>query len=411
MCMKTGQWVCERCEVHKAGLENDLKFLPKDLMLGLDSVPVRVIKKEEGPPVYHEQFPEEEWRHSGFLDACEWANFSSSWLSLPHISTFLKDLCSDPKKFLGRKSDVNEWRLRIGSISQYYSITRTGCSEGMFLKFPGLEKKHYRSGFARLALRSSDPKSIHALVVKLSEAMIKAFTPTDEKDGARFLHSNLHDMAQYGWRYTDAKLALQNLEKTISLNVEPPRVRAQKRRAEGIPAVDVTSDIFKSVKELNCYTRANIHKLQHQQIVGQKSLADLHRKCDTIIALLGQRPNVPVAAAAQVIQYNDKPPSVQGAAGSGEIEAEAPRIQRAPSAFSASSDFENVSDEETDMEVDVLGRAVRDNGIEQPHFDALDGLPQAELENPVAQIDQRLHQQADEAAEMYDNWASQGGEL
>ena len=217
MSLKCGQWVCRKCTSFQGGLETDLEFLTKGIMLELGSVPVRVLEKEDVPPSFHEQFPHEDWRHSGFLHASDFANFSSSWLSLPHISTFLKALSGEPKKFLGMKSDKNEWRMRKGSLSSYYSITRTGCSEGMFIKFSGLEKKHYRTGFTRLSKRGQDPKTIHDFVLKVSGDMLRGFSATEERDGAKFLHHNLDDMARFGWPYADAKPALSNLEKTISL--------------------------------------------------------------------------------------------------------------------------------------------------------------------------------------------------
>ena len=83
MSLKCGQWVCRKCTSFQDGLETDLEFLTRDIMLGLGSVPVRVLEKEDVPPQYHEQFPHEDWRASGFLHASDFANFSSSWLSLP----------------------------------------------------------------------------------------------------------------------------------------------------------------------------------------------------------------------------------------------------------------------------------------------------------------------------------------
>ena len=401
MSLKCGQWICQRCTLFQGGLETDLEFLTKGIMLELGSVPVRVLEKEDKsmPPSFHDQFPHEDWLHSGFLHASDFANFSSSWLSLAHISTFLKALSGDSKKFLGMRSEKDEWRIRIGSLSNYWSISRTGCSEDLIINFSGLEKKHYRTGFTRLSKRGQDLKIIHDWMLKLSSSMLKGFSSTEERDGAKFLHHNLNHMARFGWPYEDAKPALSNLEKIISLETNVERV-SRKRKIEGIPANNITGAILKDVKELNCFVRYNVQKFQHQQEGAEKSLRSLHQKYDLILALLRERSNGEVAAPAQVIPDNNKPSGVQGAAESGEVVAEAPNIPREPSSTSA-SEFDDVSEDEGPMNVDMLGQVVRDQAIEQAGFAALDALRADELNTPpLAQIDQHLHRQVDEEARL-----------
>ena len=215
--IKCGQWLCERCKLYKGGLEAELEFLTKGIMLELGPVPIRILEQEDksNPPTFHDQFPHVDWLQSGYLCASDFSNFSSSWISLAHISTFLKAVGSDSRKFLGMRTDKAEWRMRIGSLSEYWSVTRSGCSEDLAINFSGLEKKNYQTGFQKLSNRGQDPKVVHDMMLKLSKSWVKGFSVTEERDGAKFLHHNLNHLARFGWSYEEAKPALASLERRL----------------------------------------------------------------------------------------------------------------------------------------------------------------------------------------------------
>merc|ERR1712155_17321 len=266
--IRCGLWICDRCRLHKNGLEADLELLTKGTMLELGPVPIRILEDENtsDPPEFHNAFPHVDWLKSGYLCASEFSNFSSSWVSLAHISTFLKAVASDSSKFLGMMHGKAEWRLRVGSLSEYWSVTRSGCGEDLKINFAGLEKKNYRAGFQKLSNRSQEPHVVHEMMLKLSKGWLKGFRVTDETgDGAKFLHYNLNCLARFGWTYEAAKPALASLERIISLETRQERVNRKRKLENGISADNISGVIFTDVRELNCFVRHNVQKIQNQQ--------------------------------------------------------------------------------------------------------------------------------------------------
>ena len=403
--IKCGQWLCERCSLYKSGLEAELEFLTKGIMLELGSVPIRILEEDTStPPTFHDGFPHVDWLQSGYLCASDFSNFSSSWISLAHISTFLKAVASDSKKILGMRNDKVEWRLRVGSLSEYWSVTRSGCSEDLAINFSGLEKKIYRTGFQKLSNRGQDPQVVETKMLKLTRSWIKGFSATDERDGAKFLHHNLNLLARFPWAYEDAKPALASLEKIISLETRQERVNRKRKLEGGISADNISGVILKDVRNINCYVRHNVQKIQHRQEWSEKALRSLHVKYDLIISLLKERSNG--KKAAQVIQIcdqpsgsegaaaiiNDQPSGSQGAAAVVEVVAGPSNSVRKPPSSSA-SEFDDVSeDENMDVGGDVLSNIVQAQGLEQVGLDAMDALRVEELNTPpLAHIDETLH--------------------
>ena len=409
--IRCGLWLCMRCKGYKGGLEAELEYLTKGIMLELGPVPIRILEQEDtsNPPTFHDAFPHVDWRQSGYLCASDFSNFSSSWVSLAHIATFLKAVASDSSKFLGMRHDKAEWRLRVGSLSEYWSVTRSGCAEDLAINFAGLEKKNYRTGFQKLSNRGQEPEVVHEMMLKLSKGWLKGFSVTDERgDGAKFLHYNLNRLARFGWAYEQALPALASLERIISLETRQERVNRKRKLEGGISADNISGVILKDVREINCFVRHNVQKIQQQQEWSEKALRDLNVKCDLIISLLKERSDGEKAA-----QVNDQPSGSQGAADVVEVRAEASNSVRKPPSSSA-SDFSDVSDDEhMDVGDDVLGNLVQAQGLDQAGLDAMDVLRAEELNTPpLAQIDEVLHRQVEAEARLCDGFVrQQEGEL
>ena len=421
--IKCGQWLCSSCKGYKGGLEAELECLTKGTMRELGSVPIRILDAEDSsttPPTFHDGFPHLDWLQPGYLCARDFSNFSSSWISLAHISTFLKAVASDSKKILGMRNDKAEWRLRIGSLSEYWSVTRSGCSEDLAINFSGLEKKIYRTGFQKLSNRGQDPQVVEAKMLKLTRSWIKGFSATDERDGAKFLHHNLNLLARFPWAYEEAKPALASLEKIISLETRQERVNRKRKLEGGISADNISGVILKDVRDINCFVRHTVQKIQHRQEWSEKALRSLLVKQDLIISLLKERSNG--KKAAEVIQIcdqpsgsegaaaiiNDQPSGSQGAAAVIEVVAGPSNCVRQPPSNSASSFGYISEDEPMDDGGDVLSNIVQAQGLEHVGLDAMDALRVEELNTPpLAHIDETLHRQVEDESRICDELLSE----
>ena len=406
--IRCGLWLCDRCKLYKNGLEAELELLTKGIMLELGPVPIRILEKEDtsNPPEFHDAFPHVDWLKPGYLCASEFSNFSSSWVSLAHISTFLKAVASDSSKFLGMRHDKAEWRLRVGSLSEYWSVTRSGCGEDLKINFAGLEKKIYRTGFQKLYNRSQEPHVVEEKMLKLSKGWLKGFRVTDETgDGAKFLHYNLNRLARFGWAYEAAKPALASLEQIISLETRQERVNRKRKLQNGISADNISGVILSDLRELNCFVRDNTQKIHNQQEWSEKAIRALQVKTDLIISLLRERST----GAAQVIQP-DQPSGNQGGADVIEVAGPSNSARKPPS--NSASDFSDVSDDE-DMDVggdDVLSNLVQAQGIDQAGLDVVEVLRDEDLHTPtMANIDETLHRQVDAESRMCEGFLNQQG--
>ena len=411
--IRCGLWLCNRCKVYKNTLETDLELLTRGIMLELGVVPIRILEEENTsePPEFHDAFPHVDWLKSGYMSASEFSNFSSSWASLVHISTFLKAVASDSSKFLGMRQDGAEWRLRVGSLSEYWSVTRSGCGEDLKINFAGLEKKTYREGFQRLSNRCQEPEVIEEMMLKLSRGWMKGFRCTDEKgNGAKFLHHNLNRLARCGWTYAAAKPALASLEQIISLETRQERVNRKRKLQNGISADNISGVISRDLRELNCFVRHNVQKIHNQQEWSEKAIRALHVKTDLIISLLQERST---REAAQVMQP-DQPAGSQGGADVVEVVAGPSNSVRKPP-LNSGSELSDVSDDE-EMDVgggDVLSNLVKDHGLDQAGLDAVEPLRDEDLHTPpMANIDETLHQQVEAESRMCETFLhQQEGEL
>ena len=409
--IRCGLWICDRCRLHKNGLEADLELLTKGTMLELGQVPIRILEDENTsePPEFHSDFPHVDWLKSGYLAASEFSNFSSSWVSLTHISTFLRAVASNSSKFLGMMDGKVEWRLRVGSLSEYWSVTRSGCGEDLKINFAGLEKKIYRAGFQKLSNRSREPDEAQNMMLKLSKVWLKGFRVTDEAgDGAKFLHHNLNRLARYGWIYEAAKPALASLEQIISLETRQERVNRKRKLQNGISADNICGHILTEVSNLNCFARYNIQKIHNQQEWSEKAIRALHVKTDLIISLLRERSTRD--GAAQEIQP-PQPSGSQGNADEVQVVAGPSNSARKPPSNSA-SEFSDVSEDE-EMDVgcdDVLGNLVQAQGINQAGLDAVEPLHDEDLHTPpMVNIDEHLHQQVDAESRVCEDFLNQQG--
>ena len=182
----------------------------------------------------------------------------------------------------------------------------------------------------------------------------------------------------------------------------------------GISADNISGAILKEVRELNCFVRHKVEKIQHRQEWSEKALRSLHQKNDLILALLKERSNGGKGAPAQVIQINNQPSGSQGPADSVEVVAAAPNIVRKPSSNSV-SEYDDVSEDEGPMDVgdDMLSNLVQAQGLEQAGLAAMDALRAEELNTPpLAQIDEALHRQVEDEARLCDGFVrQQEGEL
>ena len=409
--IRCGLWLCDRCKLYKNGLEAELELLTKGIMLELGPVPIRILEKEDtsNPPEFHDAFPHVDWLKSGYLCASEFSNFSSSWVSLAHISTFLKAVASDSSKFLGMRHDKAEWRLRVGSLSEYWSVTRSGCGEDLKINFAGLEKKNYRAGFQKLSNRSQEPDVAQEMMLKLSKVWLKGFRVTDETgDGAKFLHHNLNRLARYGWTYEASKPALASLEQIISLETRQERVNRKRKLQNGISADNICGVIFTEVSNLNCFVRDNIQKIHNQQEWSEKAIRALHVKTDLIISLLRERSTRD--GAAQEVQPA-QPSGSQGNADEVKVVAGPSNSARKPPSNSASELSDVSEDEDMDVGVDdVLSNLVQAQGLDQAGLDAVEHLRDEDLHTPpMVNIDETLHRQVDAESRMCEGFLNQQG--
>ena len=222
------------------------------------------------------------------------------------------------------------------------------------------------------------------------------------------MHYNLNRLARFGWTYEAAKPALASLERIISLETRQERVNRKRKLENGISADNISGVIFQDVRELNCFVRHNVQKIQNQQEWSEKALRALHVKYDLIISLLKERSTG--EKAAQVIQP-DQPSGSQGAADVVEVMAGPSNSVRKPPSNSA-SDFSDVSDDEN-MDVggdDVLSNLVQAQGLDQAGLDAVEALRDEDLHTPpLANIDETLHQQVDAESRMCEGFLNQQG--
>ena len=409
--IRCGLWLCGRCKLYKSNLEADLELLTRGVMLELGKVPIRILDEEDtsDPPEFHHAFPHVDWLKSGYMAASEFSNFSSSWASLVHIATFLKAVASDSGKFLGMRHDGAEWRLRVGSLSEYWSVTRSGCGEDLKINFAGLEKKNYRVGFQRLSNRCQAPQEVEEMMLKVSEGWLKGFRDSNEKgDGAKYLHFNLNRLARSGWTYEAARPALASLERIISLETKQERVKRKRKLNNGISADNISGVILADLRELNCFVRHNVQKVQNQQEWSEKAIRALHVKTDLLISLLQEQTTR--EKAAQVVQP-DQPSGSKGSADEVEVIAGPSNSVKIPPANSG-SEFSDVSDAE-DMEVggdDVLGNLVQVQGLDQAGLDVVEDPRDKDLHTPpMVNIDEHLHQQVEAESRMCESFLHQQG--
>ena len=439
--IRCGLWICDRCRLHKNGLEADLELLTKGTMLELGQVPIRILEDENTsePPEFHSDFPHVDWLKSGYMAVSEFSNFSSSWVSLTHISTFLRAVASNSSKFLGMMDGKVEWRLRVGSLSEYWSVTRSGCGEDLKINFAGLMKKIYRVGFQKLSNRSREPDETQNMMLKLSKVWTKGFRVTDTAgDGAKFLHNTLNRLARYGWIYEAGKPALASLEHVISLDSRQERANRKRKLQGGISADNICGHIMTEVSNLNCFARSNITKLHNKQEWQEKAIRALHVKTDLIISLLreqsarngaapekGQKEAIEnkfnqnkgyLTAFESFIQKDAtiQPPQPSGGQeNADEVQdmAGPSNSDRKPPSDSA-SEFSDISEDE-EMEVggdDVLGNLVQAQGINQAGLDVVEPHRDEVLHTPpMINIDEHLHQQVDAESRVCDEFLNQQG--
>ena len=409
--IRCGVWLCDRCRLYKDGLEAELELLTKGIMLELGQVPLRILEDENtsDPPEFHNAFPHVDWLKPGYLCASEFSNFSSSWVSLAHISTFLKAVASDSSKFLGMMHGKAEWRLRVGSLSEYWSVTRSGCGEDLKINFAGLEKKIYRTGFQKLYNRSQEPDVAQNMMLKLSKVWTKGFRVTDTAgDGAKFLHNTLNRLARYGWIYEAGKPALASLEHVISLESRQERANRKRKLQGGISADNICGHIMTEVSNLNCFARSNITKLHNKQEWQEKAIRALHVKTDLIISLLREQ-SARNGAAPEI-----QPPQPSG----GQENADEVQVMAGPSnsdrkpPSDSASEFSDISEDE-EMEVggdDVLGNLVQAQGINQAGLDVVEPHRDEVLHTPpMINIDEHLHQQVDAESRVCEEFLNQQG--
>ena len=409
--IRCGLWICDRCRLHKNNLEADLELLTKGTMLELGQVPIRILEDENTsePPEFHSDFPHVDWLKSGYLAASEFSNFSSSWVSLTHISTFLRAVASNSSKFLGMMDGKVEWRLRVGSLSEYWSVTRSGCGEDLKINFAGLMKKIYRVGFQKLSNRSREPDEAQNMMLKLSKVWTKGFRVTDTAgDGAKFLHNTLNRLARYGWIYEAGKPALASLEHVISLESRQERANRKRKLPGGISADNICGHIMTEVSNLNCFARYNITKLHSQQEWQEKAIRALHVKTDLLISLLREQ-SARNGAAPEI-----QPPQPSGSqenADEVQVVAGPSNSDRKPPSDSA-SEFSDISEDE-EMEVggdDVLGNLVQAQGINQAGLDVVEPHRDEVLHTPpMINIDEHLHQQVDAESRVCEEFLNQQG--
>ena len=439
--IRCGLWICDRCRLHKNGLEADLELLTKGTMLELGQVPIRILEDENTsePPEFHSDFPHVDWLKSGYMAVSEFSNFSSSWVSLTHISTFLRAVASNSSKFLGMMDGKVEWRLRVGSLSEYWSVTRSGCGEDLKINFAGLMKKIYRVGFQKLSNRSREPDETQNMMLKLSKVWTKGFRVTDTAgDGAKFLHNTLNRLARYGWIYEAGKPALASLEHVISLDSRQERANRKRKLQGGISADNICGHIMTEVSNLNCFARSNITKLHNKQEWQEKAIRALHVKTDLIISLLreqsarngaapekGQKEAIEnkfnqnkgyLTAFESFIQKDAtiQPPQPSGGQeNADEVQdmAGPSNSDRKPPSDSA-SEFSDISEDE-EMEVggdDVLGNLVQAQGINQAGLDVVEPHRDEVLHTPpMINIDEHLHQQVDAESRVCEEFLNQQG--
>ena len=409
--IRCGLWICDRCRLHKNNLEADLELLTKGTMLELGQVPIRILEDENTsePPEFHSDFPHVDWLKSGYMAASEFSNFSSSWVSLTHISTFLRAVASNSSKFLGMMDGKVEWRLRVGSLSEYWSVTRSGCGEDLKINFAGLMKKIYRVGFQKLSNRSREPDEAQNMMLKLSKVWTKGFRVTDTAgDGAKFLHNTLNRLARYGWIYEAGKPALASLEHVISLESRQERANRKRKLQGGISADNICGHIMTEVSNLNCFARYNITKLHTQQEWQEKAIRALHVKTDLIISLLREQ-SARNGAASEI--HTPQPSGSQENADEVQVVAGPSNSDRKPPSDSA-SEFSDISEDE-EMEVggdDVLGNLVQAQGINQAGLDVVEPHHDEVLHTPpMINIDEHLHQQVDAESRVCEEFLNQQG--
>ena len=327
----------------------------------------------------------------------------------------------------------------MGSLSEYWSVTRSGCGEDLKINFAGLMKKIYRVGFQKLSNRSREPDEAQNMMLKLSKVWTKGFRVTDTAgDGAKFLHNTLNRLARYGWIYEAGKPALASLEHVISLDSRQERANRKRKLQGGISADNICGHIMTEVSNLNCFARSNITKLHNKQEWQEKAIRALHVKTDLIISLLreqsarngaapekGQKEAIEnkfnqnkgyLTAFESFIQKDAtiQPPQPSGGQeNADEVQdmAGPSNSDRKPPSDSA-SEFSDISEDE-EMEVggdDVLGNLVQAQGINQAGLDVVEPHRDEVLHTPpMINIDEHLHQQVDAESRVCDEFLNQQG--